>query len=475
MAGARINDAYMLYCLADMDIARTLKLTKVSRGTLNKYITIKERLDMTLFEYMDKKGGSKLTLDMALYICKNVLNPEYQGHILDQIIGLKKPDMIRQIRELSTCVICADQSANFEETPCCNQFLCEGCLIRVAEAAIEDLTFKPINCPFCQQSFTLNEVKDLMIRNYRPKKKNPMWMWKSTGDYYRSLTFGQTYARNLYQKFMGILGAIEFSMGLVDVGDTMQLNTRDYSPFSEKGLYYGCCTSCSPDMSRNRDIDFRGIRISSVEKQCIMGENELAVLEPRQFLCVVCKSLTEDPTDTEFKKCPHCGIRTLKPAGCNYVRCGDHRWCFVCEERLENTSNGHNVHYYTGLPGASPYESACRVSLQQFNKPTFVLKTCDCSACVGHQGAPLCRELECMNRVPDTEGSQSQYCDKCAKNRELVSLVSFYDTRDTRDNRLRYVNEPYVAQYYGLHKKSLMKCFGNVIRKKKRHRVINIS
>ena len=493
----KIDDIYTLYCYSGQNITETLKVTNIKRPTLLRYIKIKERLDPSLFECLDKKGGRpKLTLEMALYICRNVLNPEYQHHIFKSIRVSSRTQMIQRIGELSECLICADQSSNFELTPCCGQFLCEGCLVHIGENAIEDITFKAINCPFCQQSFTLNEVKTLLIRRYA--RTDPSELWRMTGDYDKSLTLNYTYARNLCRKFMAILGKIERLRGHTQPDDRMPRYSRNYEEVIGKDLYYGCCTACSPDMSRTQRVDYRRIRIASVEKQCVMGENELAVLEPGQFLCTVCKSYQEDREDGTFKKCPHCGTRTLKPEGCNYVRCGDHRWCFICEERLENNHNGHNVHYHTGLPGASPYESSCRVSLKQ-DKPTFVLKTCDCPACKEHRGAPLCRELECMNRTSPNNVSFNDQCDECndKRQKDIIYegkitqglLINYYshsgnlsdeisselseehrlliETRKA-DQRRRYVSEPYLGHvYYGLHRGSPMRCFNGVVRMKR--------
>jgi len=444
----RINDAYILYCLSDKDMKQTLSMTNIRRPTLNKYIAIKERLDLALFDHLDKKpGNKKLTLEMAMYICQNVLNPEYQWHIFEEIQGLPKVQMKRRIHELSECLLCADQSCNFELTPCCGQFLCEGCLSRIALSAIEYLTFTPIKCPFCRVSFTLTEIKSMMVNKYRRHSPTAS-LWQTTRDYYGSLTFNYTYSKNLYNKFIRILDEIETSLGLIGSNQRMRLLSRNYEAIIGSERYYGCCTSCTPDMSKMNKVDYRRLRISSVEKQCAMGENELAVLEPGQFLCTVCKSYQEDPEDGVFKKCPHCGINTLRPEGCNYVYCGDHRWCFICNERLENNGDGHNVHYYTGLPGASAYASSCRQSLNQ-DKPKFILTTCDCSGCKDHGGAPICRETECMNRTSKKRDSFNTLCDTCGMSyKGLITNYYHPSDSDQKDSEDNYVNEPYLPTIY---------------------------
>ena len=51
----KIQDVYVLYNLCDKNISQTLEFTKLSRITLTKYITIQERLDFELLEYITKK------------------------------------------------------------------------------------------------------------------------------------------------------------------------------------------------------------------------------------------------------------------------------------------------------------------------------------------------------------------------------------------------------------------------------------
>jgi hypothetical protein len=205
-------------------------------------------------------------------------------------------------------------------------------------------------------------------------------------------------------KYFSTIDAIE-DIDRVPICDRISKHSRDFS-VGDPLKYYGACTSCTPAVSRRHHIDWGHIQMCSVEKQCAQADGGLAVLEPHMFLCIVCKSLQE-PEDATFKKCPHCGIKTLKPEGCNYVQCGDHRWCWICNERLENNYNGHNTHYYTGLPGASPYASECRKSLNQ-DKPMFILNSCDCSSCSTRGGDPLCKTIDCM----ETAISQ-KYCLNC--------------------------------------------------------------
>jgi hypothetical protein len=93
----------------------------------------------------------------------------------------------------------------------------------------------------------------------------------------------------------------------------------------------------------------------------------------------------------------------MNPDGCNYVICGDHNWCFICNERLERNHNGHNVHYWIGR-GSGAWSNRCRKS-ENMNLPTFILNTCNCNSCKGRNS--FCRELECMKRTTD------EYCSSC--------------------------------------------------------------
>ena len=52
----KIDDVYMLYLLSGKHIAKTGRLTKTTPQTIKKYITIKENLDFSLFNCLDKKG-----------------------------------------------------------------------------------------------------------------------------------------------------------------------------------------------------------------------------------------------------------------------------------------------------------------------------------------------------------------------------------------------------------------------------------
>ena len=182
-------------------------------------------------------------------------------------------------------------------------------------------------------------------------------------------------------------------------------------------LYFGSCSECTPAVTDRILIGRREwgrLEMCNIQRQCGNGEGGILVLEPQMFRCVICKSKDENYEDGEFKKCPHCGIKTVKPDGCNFIYCGDHRWCWICNERIENNEDGHNKHYWTG-PGTSPYSFQCRESIQSENDRYVIRGKCDCSSCKNYGGSPLCQSIDCMNRTEQIENSEEfhKYCNAC--------------------------------------------------------------
>jgi len=384
----KIDDAYMLYILSNRNVSKACSLTKISPITMQKYITIKENLDITLFNDLDKKGKDKLMLGLALYLCKNVLNPEIQITLYPDIMKLPSKERIPKLNDSNTCLICADTNINFEILPCCNTPICETCLTSTLNTSINDLAFQPTKCPFCNVTFDYKFIKWFLKDIYYSYDE-----WRRTEGYNKSRKFNPRYNMNLYYKFSCLIKLLK-NLTEYD-GEDLQLLTDD-------GKFYGPCFQCSPLISntRNQREEFKGLQICSVEKQCVNDEGGMVVLQPHMFKCVPC---TDKQENIVIKKCPHCGIKTMKPDGCNYVMCGDHNWCFICNERLESNHNGHNVHYWMGK-GTSPYSDKCRKS-ENHRGPTFILDKCKCYSCRGKES--LCRELECMNRC------SGEYCLSC--------------------------------------------------------------
>ena len=392
----KIDNAYLLYVLSKQNIHQACLFTKISRPTMIKYITIKERLDLTLFEDLNKKGKDKLTIGFALDLCKYVLNPEIQVLYYSDLMKYPNRERKSELMTMNTCLICADTNVNLELLPCCNTSICECCLITMLDTAINDLAFLPIRCPFCNVSFPYNFLEWFLY-----EFGVTLDSWRRSKEYNRSKRHNEIYCKNLFYRYHTLLRFIairqKYEGSLEHVGQKL---------LSEGDKYFGSCTRCSSPPISERRIQrkmFRKMKICSVEKSCVNDENDIAILEPNMFLCKQCQDQAEDPNNLLIRQCPHCGVKTLRPHECNYVQCGDHAWCFVCNERLEMGHNGHNVHYWMG-PGTSPYINKCRKS-EDYDSPTFILNTCYCNSCKGLPS--LCKTLDCLNRTID------EYCSDC--------------------------------------------------------------
>jgi hypothetical protein len=408
----KIDDIYIIYLLNDKDIKKTLKFTKISKITVMKYIRIKEELDIELYSLLEGKGKNKLTMGMALYICDNILNPDHRSDLSVELCDINKNLRKEKIIELTTCDICCDINIHFEKLPCCNHYICESCLIQTIESKINDLAFTGIKCPFCNVYFSIHYITYLLKGRFLDKDDKEKW--RDTSKYFRNMKYPcKVYPMNMWYKFMGMIGSIEAKQDYI-----MPDHETDMKPLFGDELYYGPCYICTPAIIKHKDQkrDFRRLRVGSVEQRCVNDENQLVVFQPDMFKCEVCKSFDEDYDNGEFKQCPHCGTKTLKPSGCNYIYCGDHRWCWICNERIENNNNGHNHHYYTGR-GSSPYSDRCRESIN-YDAPRFVIRNkCDCSACAPHGGAPICRSMDCSNRTKvDEFNNFHKDCEDCLNN-----------------------------------------------------------
>ena len=128
---------------------------------------------------------------------------------------------------------------------------------------------------------------------------------KNYGDkikkYYKTMKFNTMYSQNLYFKFINIISCIE----LVN-NHALDNNSNDLKSLLGDEFYFGSCPSCTPTINDNQSQRrrFNRLRIGKVEKQCVNDQNQIVVLEPNMFLCVVCKSHLEDPNDGVFKKMP---------------------------------------------------------------------------------------------------------------------------------------------------------------------------
>jgi len=127
-----------------------------SIATIKKYITIYEGLDFSLLEHIDKKKDDKLTLDIAMYLIKNVNNHDLQFKLFSEIKCLPTKEKKKAIDESMYCLVCADKFPAFEVFPCCEQAVCERCMFEYISTAINGISFSPINVCYVKRSIHLS-------------------------------------------------------------------------------------------------------------------------------------------------------------------------------------------------------------------------------------------------------------------------------------------------------------------------------
>ena len=390
----KINEVCFYNDLCDGKYNETAKYVgKMSYSTMRKYITIGEKLDYELKFFLDKKGKEKLSMGLALKFCE-VFNNEHQYIIYQRISedNLTNKQKLDTFDDFLECSICCEKSNFQEKLPCCDNLICLTCLYKTIDNTVNGVSFSGCKCPFCISYFTKNYIYSLLSFS-KFAKTNP-WIMENTSIYSM-----RTYYRNIWRKMMGIIEQVEVMKDKM-IGSS--LNFKDLVSGDEKEKCYGVCVECSPPLLNVTQI-FTNIKVNTVDKECVNGEGNIVVLNEDMFKCENCSD-----KDNVYRKCPHCGIKTLRPDACNYVICGDHRWCWICNERLPNDHNGHNVHYWTG-PGSSPYSNHCRKSIN-YHQPDFVVDNCICSSCSPNNGLKLCKTLECYNRCLTHDDI---LCNKC--------------------------------------------------------------
>ncbi len=386
----KIQDYYYYYSLCSHNASQALNYVNCSRQTLLKYVKIIEGLDFTLFELLDKKGKGKLTIGFAEYFVNNVKNPDQQVELFPQIANLKDTIKKEKVTELTECQICCERNSENIKLPCCDQFLCIKCFYKNIDTLLNDITYGGVYCPYCKAFFDKQTITQYLRAKEKWNSNTQSLLYNYPIQWIKNIPLTYYYRVNLYRKMVAIIRKVEI-INDRRIQSTLDFNELTYNE-SEPDKYYGPCTSCCPQLNMYRHIhNFNSIKVTTVEKQCVNGEGDIVVLNTNMFECPECKG----DEDVQIKKCPHCGIRTLKPDGCNYVVCGDHRWCWICNERLEINHNGHNVHYWMG-PGTGPYSDECRES-NNYNAEKYILKKCDCYSCRERGGLRLCETFECNN------------------------------------------------------------------------------
>ena len=408
-----IDDLYLHYVLLGRNINNMTHLSKKSLPTLKKYITLKEQLDIELYPLLDNR--KVLTQGIALMLCKEVPNPNIQDKLFPLLQGLSTKDKKLKIMESKHCDICADNKLFKEVLPCCGNILCFDCIIGIIEASINGISFQKICCPYCREDIVRGGFLKDMFRLRRFLVPSPtihgQWIngslenWKNSDNYITHMRkYGTFYLHNLFRKYRRI------KQSLVNEEVTMETH------------HFGYCRTCIKDTygtndnfmkkHKSRVLNTGKLNIAKVPKDCAQDIE----LKESMFICEPC--LNKD--DVVIKSCPHCGIKSIKPIDCNYVKCQcGNFWCFVCNVRLPGTREGHNNHFWLGN-GTSAYDNHCRISTDWKGEP-HILQSCTCSYCSKRGGAPMCMDITCLRKTNlrkdytvDKKGLlYEQYCFVC--------------------------------------------------------------
>ena len=386
-----IDEIYLQYILNGRKINKVIS-TK-SKATLQKYIKIKEELDFTLYPLLNDR--KKMTIDIALTLCKYILNPDIQITIYPSLENKKTKERKEIIMSSMFCEICAGDSRHKELLPCCGKMICFECMLHTFEASLNDVTFKYMCCPYCREELPLDYLSKMchvVVRNgtycsSHKKGYSSIEPWRNTKE---------------YETMMRVTRSLLYYWNMLKRYEHMVHKIASQNIDSRKN-HIGYCFDCvkknfiskkrlTNDFTKYEKKIHRWLEVTEVgvvPKDCA---NDM-VLTDNMFACVSCKEKRSDGT---IKSCPHCGIKTLRPNECNFVVCQcKGRWCFVCNLRVPNTHEGHNVHFWLG-PGSGPYSNKCRIS-ENSDKAKHIIQDCNCVYCKKRGGAPICQNVDCMN------------------------------------------------------------------------------
>ena len=409
-----IDEIYVQYCLLNKNLDYLSKNVNKCMPVLKRYILIKENLSLDLYPLLNSR--KKLTLSLAETLCKNVVNTEKQVEVYNSFSGKSVNQKKLIIQESKSCLICCDDSSSHEYMECCGNWICSSCLLHCLSTSFTELTITSLRCPFCRKDVSLDTVCNF-TGSYRRKFNNKIIyysndLWRNSYKWIETFTktsgfYVKDYLCNLYELYLKYDNFIKENHGITDTH------------------HLGYCESCIKSAFRSRDkfmyaikyknnryLNLGRIHIAKVQKDCANDDQ----LKAEIFTCERCCE-----SEILIKRCPHCGIKTLRPDGCNYVRCEcGNNWCFVCNMRLPHSHEGHNVHYWIGN-GSSAYDDNCRIS-SDYHGLDHVMKDCNCKYCRSRGGAPMCATLDCKNSVPEkpytTEHGRVMnwgiYCDKCS-------------------------------------------------------------
>ena len=148
--------------------------------------------------------------------------------------------------------------------------------------------------------------------------------WRYTKNYNRNkfvIDYNKIYFFNIYKYFIRTLHIIEIIQNKVVYDNNTDIEFLLKPNKNDNEKIYGECGVCSGNMHiriTNKKQNFNRLQLGYINKECVAANGELLVLTPDLFKCIVCKSREEDMEDIIIKKCPHCGVRNMRPNGCNY-------------------------------------------------------------------------------------------------------------------------------------------------------------
>ena len=409
-----IDDLYIRYCLSGKNVDTLVKSTKKSLPALKRYIRIKENLAPELFPLLDSR--KMMTLSLAETLIKSLVNIQHQVVAYNSVKGLKGKEREQSILNHKSCLICCDNSVSHEYMECCGNWICSSCFLQCLSTSFTELTLTPMYCPFCRKDVPLDTVCNFTGSYRRKNHKRTVYysrdLWRNSYQWIETFTklsrcYIKEYLSNLYKLHLKYEKFIKDNPGITDTHHLGYCESCIKSAFRSRDKFIDTIKHTS-----NRFVNLGRINIAVVQKDCANDEQ----LKPEIFTCKRCCE-----SEILIKRCPHCGIKSLRPDGCNYVRCecGNH-WCFVCNMRLPGSHEGHNVHYWTGN-GSSAYDDNCRISSDHHGLD-HVMKDCNCNYCRSRGGAPMCATLDCKNTVPKKSYTTEHgrvlqwgiYCEQCS-------------------------------------------------------------
>lgn len=86
---------YKLYLMNNQNVNEVAKKVSYANYTIKDYITVKENLAQELFKNLDEKGDEKLSMEIAVYLCKHI-QKDFQVEVFNAIKHLGTTHLKKQ-------------------------------------------------------------------------------------------------------------------------------------------------------------------------------------------------------------------------------------------------------------------------------------------------------------------------------------------------------------------------------------------